>query len=225
MSALAEQEEGIDAKVKRLQEERDAGVRQLLGDARACYSAVEKWGHIHTPEEWQETVTTAHERYGAGRFLIERLGAERYMDPDLLATIWQLRQRLAEQTGGTVAELLLVDTAILAYYHTIRVNGWIGNLAVSIEHEFFGQAGPQAKLKQQYGSQVDGLQVEALLTRMGEQLLPLLERANRMMLRNLAALRDYRKVPAVSIASAGQVNVGERQVNVAGTVAPGNGNG
>lgn len=216
MSALAEQDEDINTRVRHWQEERDAGVRQLRHDARACYSAVEKWGHIHSVEEWQETVTTAHERYGAGRFLIERLGAERYLDPELMATVWQLRQRLAEQTGGTVAELLLVDTAVLAYYHTIRVNGWIGNLALNIENEFFGQEGPHAKLKQQYGSQVDGLQVEALLTRLGEQLLPLMERANRMMLRNLAALRDYRKVPAVSIGSAGQVNVAEKQVNVVG---------
>ncbi len=215
MSDLAEQEETLDAKVARWRAEQDAGVRQLRNDARACYSAVEKWGHIHTPEEWLAAVEQAREHYGAGRFLIERLGAERYLDPALLATLLGLRQRLAEQSGGTAAEQLLVDAAVLGYYHTIRINGWIGNLALLIEHEFFGQDGPRARLKERHGWQVDGLEVETMLTRMGEQLLPLMERANRLMVRNLAALREYRRAPAVSIGSAGQVNVAEQQVNVA----------
>jgi hypothetical protein len=45
--------------------------------------------------------------------------------------------------------------------------------------------------------------------------MPLLDRA--MMLRNLKALEDRRRAPAPSlnIGSAGQVNVGQQQVNVA----------
>jgi hypothetical protein len=47
--------------------------------------------------------------------------------------------------------------------------------------------------------------------------LPLLDRLNRLMLRNLRALRDPRQRPAanVTIGAAGQVNVGAQQVNVA----------
>jgi hypothetical protein len=33
---------------------------------------------------------------------------------------------------------MLVDLAVLSYYDTLRVQGWIGDLAVHIEHEFFG---------------------------------------------------------------------------------------
>lgn len=33
----------------------------------------------------------ARERYQSGRFLLERLGAERVLDPQLLATLSQLR--------------------------------------------------------------------------------------------------------------------------------------
>ena len=52
---------------------------------------------------------------------------------------------------------------------------------------------------------------------MAEELLPLQERANRMVLRNLKALADLRRAaaPSVAIGSAQQVNVGAQQVNVA----------
>jgi hypothetical protein len=62
------------------------------------------------------------------------------------------------------------------------------------------------------------LNVEEQLARLGEQLLPLQERANRMMLRNLKALAELRRAPApaVAIGQAGQVNLGNgaQQVNV-----------
>jgi len=34
---------------------------------------------------------------------------------------------------------MLVDLAVLHYYHAIRVQGWIGDLALHIERQFFGQ--------------------------------------------------------------------------------------
>lgn len=62
------------------------------------------------------------------------------------------------------------------------------------------------------------MRVADYVHRVGEQLLPLLDRCNRMMLRNLKALKTMREVPtpSVSIGSAGQVNVGTQQANVAG---------
>ena len=47
--------------------------------------------------------------------------------------------------------------------------------------------------------------------------MPLLDRSNRILLRNLKALRALREgpVPSVSIGSAGQVNVAAEQVNTA----------
>ena len=65
--------------------------------------------------------------------------------------------------------------------------------------------------------QVRGLQVEEMVERIVDKLMPLLDRANRMMLRNLKALDDRRRAPApnINVGSAGQVNVGRHQVNVA----------
>jgi hypothetical protein len=33
---------------------------------------------------------------------------------------------------------MLIDVAVIAYYQTIRINGWVGNLEGRIESEFFG---------------------------------------------------------------------------------------
>ena len=54
-----------------------------------------------------------------------------------------------------------------------------------------------------------------LLHRLDEQILPLLDRSNRMMIRNLKTLQARREqpTPSVSIASAGQVNVAAVQTN------------
>jgi hypothetical protein len=53
-------------------------------------------------------------------------------------------------------------------------------------------------------------------------MLPLLDRANRLLVRNLKAARELRQapLPSVSIGSAGQVNVAAAQQNVAAPAAP-----
>jgi hypothetical protein len=129
-----------------------------------------------------------------------------------------LRRRMVDEHGAeTAAELLLIDSAVLSYYHFLRINGWIGDLSIWLEHEFWGHdKSLTAKFRDYYGpDRVRGLTVEDLVQRIGEQLLPLLDRANRIMLRNLKALRALREAPApsVSIGRAGQVNVAANQTN------------
>lgn len=208
---LATPDSDLDAQVAAWHAKRTAGYATLKQDARASYKAMREWGTVHSVEEWETTVKEAALDRAAGTFLLKRLGAERYIDPELTAALLALRAHLAPSCAE---EELLIDSALLAYYHQLRITGWIGNLSLLVEAEFFGQAGPKAKLKEHYGYTVEGLQVEDLLKRMSEQLVPLLERSNRMLVRNLAALREQRKAPAVTIASAGQVNVAQRQVNV-----------
>ena len=61
------------------------------------------------------------------------------------------------------------------------------------------------------------LSVEYQIDALRLHLMPLFDRANRGLIRNLQALRDLRQPPAsaVSITQAGQVNVGGQQLNVA----------
>ncbi len=193
--------------------------KRLLTDARAAYRAMDGWGSIKSREEWEQAVADACEEYEHGGFLIDQLGAERHLDPPLMAVLLVLRRRLVDEHGATTAaELMLIDLAVLSYYHTLRINGWIGNFAALIEHEFFDKQGPSAMFEQRYGRgsrEIRGLRVEDHVHRIGEQLLPLLDRCNRMMLRSLRALKTLREgaTPSVSIGSAGQVNVAMNQAN------------
>ena len=136
-----------------------------------------------------------------------------------MAALLVLRRRLIDEHGATdAADLMLIDMAMLSYYHSIRINSWVGNFASLIEAEFFGQQGLNAKFQDRYGRgshEIKGLRVEDHVERIAEQLLPLLDRCNRLMVRNLRALQARRQGPApsVSIGTAGQVNVGASQAN------------
>ena len=134
-----------------------------------------------------------------------------------------LRRRLTEEHGATTAaELMLIDSAVRSYHHTIRINGWIGDLAQWLEGEFFSKGSltirPQNapdNYRHREDRRLPPLWVEHIVERLSEQLLPLLDRSNRVMLRNLKALQARREgaAPSVSIGSAGQVNVATSQMN------------
>ena len=181
---------------------------------------MEEWYGLPAEEAEQRWLTTCQEaskNYRSGRFLIERLGAERVMDPELMATIWSLRQTLLEDIGATTAaESMAADLAVLSYYNALRIQGWIGNLALHIEHEWFGLEGPTAKFGKKWG-RAEGLRVEDVARRFAEQLIPLLEKANKLTIRNLKAVRELKTgpLPNVNINNPGQVNVGAVQQNVA----------
>lgn len=198
---------------------------QLIQEARAVFRAVEGWSAIQDRDDWEREVLAADDGLESGGFLLDRLGAERYVDPQLTAVLLVLRRRLVQETSAnTAAEYLLIDSIVLAYYHQIRINGWIGNFSALLEREFFGN-GPTltAKLQGHYGADtVRGLTVEDIVHRLGEELFPLLDRANRLMLRNLKALHALKlpAAPSVSIGQAGQVNVGQHQVNAVVPPAP-----
>jgi hypothetical protein len=192
---------------------------QLLWDARAVMRAMEGWrgSDLETEAGWRQACEEARQRYHSGRFLIERLGAERFLEPPLMAILWQLRQNLVkEYSAEAPTATMLIDLAVMTYYNALRVQAWIGDLALHIEHEFFCQEGPTAKLRQKWGYQVEGLVVEERLQRLAEQLMPLFERANRQLIRNLQALRTLRHGPpaAVAIGHAGQVNLAQQQINL-----------
>ena len=204
-----------------LREQDQERYRKLQLQARSLSRAVIGWGSVPTRQEWERHCLEAHESYQSGRFLIERLGAEQYLDPTLMAVLWQLRQRLIEDLDVQGAhELMLVDLAVLAYYNGLRVQGWIGNAAMWTEHYFFAQESPTVKLVRQQGrDRAAGLVVEEHVQRLVRELVPLLDRTNRMFIRNLRALTALRRpaAPAVAITQAGQVNVGTQQVNALGT--------
>ena len=208
--------EVYDAEFKRALAERQD---RLAREAQPLLRSMEGWNGIESAEDREQTVRKADTGLQDGSFLIERLGGARFIDPELMAALYVLRRHLIDESGAnTAAEMLMIDTVLLSYAHMLRINGWIGNLAVAAEGEMFGGASLTAKLKGEYGrdATVRGLGVEDLVERLSEKLMPLLDRSNRIMLRNLKALKEHRRAPApnVNIGRAKQVNVGQ-QVNVA----------
>ena len=137
-----------------------------------------------------------------GRFLIDRPGACIVADQDLAVVLLDLRQSLRDEYGDTPAVIMLIDRAVSAYQDFMRVTGWVGNLAISIEHEFFGRDGPSAQFRDRYGREgatVRGLIVEQHLAHLREDLIPLAERCGRMMREALAALEMLRAAPSQAV--------------------------
>ena len=125
--------------------------------------------------------------YISGEFFLTNLSLFFEVTPELALTIYHLRQEwITQYELNTVPELLLLDQAMLAYFHTIRLN-----------NEF------------------DGFVAEDAVKQLQERLMPLMERFNLMFLRNLRAMRELKTNPVnINIGRAGQVNVGQQQVNV-----------
>src|SRR5580700_11851735 len=90
-------------------------------------------------------------RFENGAFLLNRLGAECVLDQDLATVLLDLRRRLVEEYGAGPVAMMLIDRAVAAYQDFIRVEGWVGNPAIHIEHEFFGIQGPSANFRDRYG--------------------------------------------------------------------------
>ncbi len=195
---------------ERAARELDTQHRELKNDAQTLYRSVKGRRGVHSQAQWDAVCEKSREDYASGRFLVERLGAERYLDPEMMAVLIGLRQSLLPDNADA-AQMMFADLAVLAYYNSIRVQGWTGNLCLVIERELFGQD-PLHLVDGRF----DGTTIEDRLRRFSEQLLPLQDRANRIMVRNLKALEERRAPvrPAVSVTKANQVNVGHQQVNV-----------
>lgn len=204
----------------RLRAERDEKLRR---DAIASARAMHGWNRITSEEAWLEEVRQADADYDSGGFLIERMGAAHYLDPTLMAVLLAMRRRLIDEHGAaTAAELMMIDSALISYYHQLRINGWIGDTARWLESQFFDKPCLSATFEEKYGTNtVRGTTVEIIVQQLVERLMPLLDRSNRMMLRNLKALqaRAEPQGPSVSIGTAGQVNVASQQVNTTGKKA------
>jgi hypothetical protein len=45
------------------------------------------------------------------------LGAQRYLDPKTMATLWQLRNEIIEVGFDSPAELMVLDMTLISYYN------------------------------------------------------------------------------------------------------------
>lgn len=191
---------------RRVTVELNAQHRELRDQAQALLAAVKGRRGVYRDEDWQRIFQQAKINYQSGRFLIQQLGAERYLQPELMATLAQLRQELlADIPNPTAVDTMMADSAVLAYHNMLRVQGWVGNLCLVVERELFGQE----PLNQIHGPGV-GKRMTEELNRLEHTFMPLLERCHRMIARSSAHLevrRGRATSRSVSVARAEQVNV------------------
>jgi hypothetical protein len=174
-----------DAHEQRVRAELSEQFNRLKDEAQAIYGLTRGRRGVRSPQQWAEMLEKAGDEIGNGRFLVRMLGAERYLEPETVAVLITLRQELmAERKRATAADVMMVDTAVVAYYNFLRVQGWIGNMALVVERELFGESA----LSEIHGP-TTGERLREELQRLGEVLLPLLDRAQKMVARSLAHLR------------------------------------
>jgi hypothetical protein len=174
-----------DAFENRVKGEMRAQHQRLKDEARALFGMVNGRPGVRSQAEWEKRLDQASDDIGSGRFIVRCLGAERYLDAETVAVLITLRQNLIAELGRTsTADLMMIDSAIIAYYNLMRVQGWIGNSSLVVEGELFGQA----PLNEIHGAIV-GDRLAEQITRLAEGLIPIQERCQRMLNRSLAPLR------------------------------------
>ena len=161
----------------------DQEYQRLRLDAQACQRSMARSPRLQSPDEWEATVTKAAEDYRSGLALIDQLGGCGLLDPALTGMLLAIRRGLIEETNATSTdELVLIDMAVVAYANAMRLQSMIGNTALIIESEMFGQPTLRAKWKSAYGRRpedIQGLAVEEHVARLRDHLTPLVERAHR----------------------------------------------
>jgi hypothetical protein len=127
-------------------------ILQALNDnSMAVMRAMRQWYPREGDRERQvERVLTSYED---GSFLIDRLGAGMVVEQDLAVVLLDLRRRLKDEYGDTPAAMMQIDRAVVAYRDILRITGWVENLAIHIEHEFFGRDGPTAQFRNRCGQE------------------------------------------------------------------------
>jgi hypothetical protein len=206
-AAAAEFEARLRARGDRLEQE----YRRLRRDAQACQRSMSRSPRLQSPDAWEATVTKAADDYRSGLALIDQLGAFGLLDPAQAGMLLAIRRGLIEETNAaSTDELVLIDMAVVAYANAMRLQAMIGNAALIIESEMFGQPTLRAKWKSAYGGRpedIRGLVVEDHVARLRDQLLPLVERAHRTARKSIDAISRMRQMPAMRVERAEAVNI------------------
>ena len=185
--------------------------RELQMQARALFRTVKGLPGVTRQERWNELVEKTVAEYPNGQFLMERMGAKRYLDPELMAVLMHLRQQLlAEIEQPTMIDHMHADSAILAYRHMLRIQEWIDSICLTVERALFGQE----SLQEIHGEKV-GDKLEEQLRKLENDLMPLLHRSQKMLHAALAKLetRSAAATGTVSVRQAKQVNIGSAVQN------------
>lgn len=209
-----------DAMDKRIAEIKQRSIQEKK-QGELQYRSVLSWVDITNQEELDNACRNAAEEYRNGNFFMERIGRYQAVDFPLVATLLNLRnQWIEEYEIKTAPEFILLDMALVSYWHFLRLNEAVGNIMASIEWDVFALDAPSFEVrdvwgKRPFGARSDKGVAEALAHRLNEVLQPVLDQFNRMFIRNLKAIRDLKRGNIqLNIGNVGQMNIGDGQINV-----------
>ena len=194
--------------IAKVQAEQDEQYLALRRRAQGLFTALKGRTGIRTSEEMDRIIQKTQIDYDTGAFLVERLGASRFLDPELTYILIHLRDNLlAEIDSPTAADKMQIDVTVMAYRNCLRIQNLINNCLMETERQLFGQT----SLNDVVG-EAEASEVARLLEDAERKLLPLLERSHRMMTRALDRLKGAGGsakdgVPRVTVGFARQVNV------------------
>jgi len=178
---------------------------ELQSQAQSLFKTVKGLPGVATQERWNALVERACKDYPTGNFLLKRMGAKRYLDPELMAVLLHIRQQLlVDIEHPTMADQLLADSAIISYRHMLRIQEWIDSICPNVERQLFGQE----TLQEVHGERV-GDRIEEQIRDIENKLMPLLHRSQKMLHAALAKLerRCTSDNNSVSVNRANQVNI------------------
>ena len=132
------------------------------------------------PEQYPEYLDMAGDDDREGRFFLERISLFYLVSPQLSLTVYELRQAWIRQYGiKTVPEYMLLDQAMLAYFHVIRTNKEIANLFSLLDDSLYCPDEPLVRIVaegQKRGWKVDRFNAEDHLRKLQDVLLSVMER-------------------------------------------------
>jgi hypothetical protein len=191
--------------------------KELYDGAQTYLRAMTGWHRINDATDWHRLYDEAQQARQSGRFLLGQLGAGRFLAPDTMAVLTQMRcDLLAEYEACGPAAVLLVDAAVCTYYNALQFQRWQGDLALQLEREAFGQEGMEVSLSEKHGMRIaQGLKAEDRLRRMRVQFTSLCAQTHRQLMHTLQALERLRRsVPPGRVPDERPVQVEPQHVKI-----------
>lgn len=196
--------------------------QQSLREKKDCsllYRGELSWNGITTQEDFDKQYLQTIDDYRNGNFFLQRIGRYREVDAPLSLLLINLRnQWIQEYDVKTAPEFMLVDMALTAYFHFIRMNEAINNILANIEWDQFALEVPQFHRKN--GDRIMDKKenkaiAEGLAHKLAEVMEPSLDKYQRMFTRSLKAIRDLKRGNVMlNIGRVGQMNLGNNEITL-----------
>ena len=163
------------------------------------------------PKGFEEIVESSLDDYRSGRALMQHLGADRLVDPATTGMLLAIRRGLIEEAhAASIGEYVLIDMAVIAFANAMRMQSIVGNLALVLEAEMFGQPTLRAKWRKEHGrgyEHITGLAVEEHVRRLREELMPLTERFHHLARQGIEALGRAWQAPSLTVERAPAIEI------------------